>query len=217
MVRPSSCRSTTRSSPRPRRCNQGGRRPASDFVEIRFPQRRHPDLPAWRTRTSPHPQRSAARTARFHPHVRGYAGVHRPLRDARGQGLLDSLPPPFFRALTHYAADGSYSWHCPGHSGGVAFPQEPGGADVPPVLRREHAARRRLQRGRRTRPAARPYRAGGTPPSATPARIFNADHLFFVTNGTSTSNKIVWHSTVAPGDTWWSTATATSPSSTRSS
>ncbi|MCT7655234.1 hypothetical protein MBH78_12135 [Oceanimonas sp. NS1] len=32
------------------------------------------------------------------------------------------------------------------------------------------------------------------------ARIFNADHLFFVTNGTSTSNKIVWNSTVAPGD-----------------
>ena len=32
------------------------------------------------------------------------------------------------------------------------------------------------------------------------ARIFNCDHLFFVTNGTSTSNKIVWHSTVAPGD-----------------
>jgi len=32
------------------------------------------------------------------------------------------------------------------------------------------------------------------------ARIFNCDHLFFVTNGTSTSNKMVWHSTVAPGD-----------------
>jgi arginine decarboxylase len=32
------------------------------------------------------------------------------------------------------------------------------------------------------------------------ARIFNADHLFFVTNGTSTSNKIVWHANVAPGD-----------------
>jgi len=32
------------------------------------------------------------------------------------------------------------------------------------------------------------------------ARIFNADHLFFVTNGTSTSNKIVWNSAVAPGD-----------------
>ena len=32
----------------------------------------------------------------------------------------DSLTPPFFRALVHYASDGSYSWHCPGHSGGVA-------------------------------------------------------------------------------------------------
>ena len=32
------------------------------------------------------------------------------------------------------------------------------------------------------------------------ARIFSADHVFFVTNGTSTSNKIVWHATVAPGD-----------------
>jgi len=32
------------------------------------------------------------------------------------------------------------------------------------------------------------------------ARIFNADHCFFVTNGTSTSNKMVWHHTVAPND-----------------
>jgi arginine decarboxylase len=32
------------------------------------------------------------------------------------------------------------------------------------------------------------------------ARIYNADHAYFVTNGTSTSNKMVWHSTVAPGD-----------------
>jgi arginine decarboxylase len=32
------------------------------------------------------------------------------------------------------------------------------------------------------------------------ARIFNADHCFFVTNGTSTSNKVVWHAAVAPGD-----------------
>jgi arginine decarboxylase len=31
------------------------------------------------------------------------------------------------------------------------------------------------------------------------ARIFNADHCFFVTNGTSTSNKIVWHHTRGAG------------------
>ncbi|MGH8786445.1 MAG: lysine decarboxylase, partial [Cupriavidus necator] len=32
------------------------------------------------------------------------------------------------------------------------------------------------------------------------ARIFNSDHMYFVTNGTSTSNKMVWHANVAPGD-----------------
>ena len=49
----------------------------------------------------------------------------------------------------------------PGALGRRGVPEEPGRADVPPVLRREHAARRRLQRGGRTRPAARPHRAGG--------------------------------------------------------
>src|SRR3546814_2147893 len=45
------------------------------------------------------------------------------IREARA--YLDSLPPPFFRELLEYASDGSYSWHCPGHSGGVAFLKSP--------------------------------------------------------------------------------------------
>ncbi|MBW8835194.1 MAG: lysine decarboxylase, partial [Burkholderia sp.] len=28
---------------------------------------------------------------------------------------LGGVAPPFFKALMDYAADGSYSWHCPGH------------------------------------------------------------------------------------------------------
>ncbi|MFN9437713.1 MAG: Orn/Lys/Arg decarboxylase N-terminal domain-containing protein, partial [Planctomycetota bacterium] len=47
------------------------------------------------------------------------------LREARS--YIDSLAPPFFRAMIHYAQDGSYSWHCPGHSGGVAFLKSPVG------------------------------------------------------------------------------------------
>jgi arginine decarboxylase len=115
------------------------------------------------------------------------------------KSYLDSLSPPFFRRLVEYAQDGSYSWHCPGHSGGRRVPQEPRRADVPPVLRREHAARRRLQLGRRARPAARSLGARRAA-ERNAARIFNADHCFFVTNGTSTSNKMVWHANVAPGD-----------------
>jgi arginine decarboxylase len=112
---------------------------------------------------------------------------------------LESLPPPFFRALVHYAADGSYSWHCPGHSGGVAFLKSPVGQMFHQffgenMLRADvcNAVEELGQLLDHTGPVAASERNA--------ARIFNADHLFFVTNGTSTSNKIVWHSTVAPGD-----------------
>jgi arginine decarboxylase len=119
------------------------------------------------------------------------------VREART--YLESLPPPFFRALTHYAADGSYSWHCPGHSGGVAFLKSPVGQMFHQffgenMLRADvcNAVDELGQLLDHTGPVAASERNA--------ARIFHADHLYFVTNGTSTSNKIVWHSTVAPDD-----------------
>ncbi len=119
------------------------------------------------------------------------------VREAKS--YLGALPPPFFRALTHYASDGSYSWHCPGHSGGVAFLKSPVGQMFHQffgenMLRADvcNAVEELGQLLDHTGPVAASERNA--------ARIFNADHLYFVTNGTSTSNKIVWHSTVAPGD-----------------
>ena len=119
------------------------------------------------------------------------------VREARA--YLDSLPPPFFRALTHYAQDGSYSWHCPGHSGGVAFLKSPVGRMFHQffgenMLRADvcNAVEELGQLLDHTGPVAASERNA--------ARIFHSDHLYFVTNGTSTSNKMVWHSTVAPGD-----------------
>ncbi|MCE9633056.1 MAG: arginine/lysine/ornithine decarboxylase [Methylophilales bacterium] len=119
------------------------------------------------------------------------------VREAKA--YLDSLPPPFFRALTNYAADGSYSWHCPGHSGGVAFLKSPVGQMFHQffgenMLRADvcNAVDELGQLLDHTGPVAASERNA--------ARIFNCDHLYFVTNGTSTSNKIVWNSTVAPGD-----------------
>ncbi len=115
------------------------------------------------------------------------------------RSYLDSLPPPFFRALTHYAQDGSYSWHCPGHSGGVAFLKSPIGQLFHQffgenLLRADvcNAVDELGQLLDHSGPVAASERNA--------ARIFHCDELFFVTNGTSTSNKMVWHSTVAPGD-----------------
>ena len=119
------------------------------------------------------------------------------VREAKN--YLESLPPPFFRALVHYAADSSYSWHCPGHSGGVAFLKSPVGQMFHQffgenMLRADvcNAVDELGQLLDHTGPVAASERNA--------ARIFNCDHLYFVTNGTSTSNKMVWHTTVAPGD-----------------
>jgi arginine decarboxylase len=120
------------------------------------------------------------------------------IREAKS--YLDGLAPPFFRALMHYAQDGSYSWHCPGHSGGVAFLKSPVGQMFHQffgenMLRADvcNAVDELGQLLDHTGPVAASERNA--------ARIFNADHCFFVTNGTSTSNKMVWHANVAPGDT----------------
>ena len=123
--------------------------------------------------------------------------AHHIIRETRT--YLDGLAPPFFRALTNYAQDGSYSWHCPGHSGGVAFLKSPVGQMFHQffgenMLRADvcNAVDELGQLLDHSGPVAASERNA--------ARIFNCDHLFFVTNGTSTSNKMVWHSTVAPGD-----------------
>jgi arginine decarboxylase len=119
------------------------------------------------------------------------------IREAKS--YLNSLAPPFFKALVDYAQDGSYSWHCPGHSGGVAFLKSPVGQMFHQffgenMLRADicNAVDELGQLLDHTGPVAASERNA--------ARIFNADHCFFVTNGTSTSNKIVWHGTVAPDD-----------------
>ena len=172
-----------------------------DFVaEIRF---RNADIPIFlygETRTSRHIPNDVLKELHGFIHMfedtPEFVSRHI-LREVRA--YLDGLAPPFFRALTGYAQDGSYSWHCPGHSGGVAFLKSPVGQMFHQffgenMLRADvcNAVDELGQLLDHTGPVAASERNA--------ARIFHADHLFFVTNGTSTSNKMVWHSTVAPGD-----------------
>ena len=166
-------------------------------------RRRNQDIPIYlygETRTSRHIPNDVLRE------LHGFIHMHEDTPEfvarhiiRESKAYLDSLAPPFFQALTNYAQDGSYSWHCPGHSGGVAFLKSPVGQMFHQffgenMLRADvcNAVDELGQLLDHTGPVAASERNA--------ARIFNADHLFFVTNGTSTSNKIVWHSTVAPGD-----------------
>jgi arginine decarboxylase len=168
--------------------------------EIRF---KNADIPIYlygETRTSRHIPNDILRELHgfIHMHEDTPEFVARHIiREAKS--YMDSLAPPFFRALVDYAQDGSYSWHCPGHSGGVAFLKSPVGRMFHQffgenMLRADvcNAVDELGQLLDHTGPVAASERNA--------ARIFNADHLYFVTNGTSTSNKIVWHSMVAPDD-----------------
>ncbi|MDQ6621378.1 MAG: arginine/lysine/ornithine decarboxylase [Pseudomonadota bacterium] len=119
------------------------------------------------------------------------------IREARS--YLDSLAPPFFRALVDYAQDGSFSWHCPGHSGGVAFLKSPVGQMFHQFFG-ENMLRADVCNSVDELGQLLDHSGPVAAAENNAARIFNADHCFFVTNGTSTSNKMVWHATVAPGD-----------------
>lgn len=112
---------------------------------------------------------------------------------------LESLAPPFFNALMNYASDSSYSWHCPGHSGGVAFLKSPVGQMFHQFFG-ENMLRADVCNAVEELGQLLDHTGPVSDSEQSAARIFGADHLFFVTNGTSTSNKVVWHSTVAPGD-----------------
>jgi arginine decarboxylase len=97
------------------------------------------------------------------------------IREAKS--YLDGLAPPFFKALMDYAQDGSYSWHCPGHSGGVAFLKSPVGQMFHQffgenMLRADvcNSVEELGQLLDHTGPVAASERNA--------ARIFNADHCF---------------------------------------
>ncbi len=166
-------------------------------------RRKNPDVPIYvygETKTSQHLPNDVLRE--LHGFIHMYEDTpefmaRHIIREAKS--YLEGIQPPFFKALLDYAEDGSYSWHCPGHSGGVAFLKSPIGQMFHQffgenMLRADvcNAVDELGQLLDHTGPVAASERNA--------ARIFNADHCFFVTNGTSTSNKMVWHHTVAPGD-----------------
>jgi arginine decarboxylase len=119
---------------------------------------------------------------------------------ARAANLyLERLPPPMFKALMDYTLHASYSWHTPGHGGGVAYRKSPVGNMFyqffgENTLRSDVSVSVGLLGSLldHTGPIAEGERNA--------ARIFGADETLFVVGGTSTSNKIVWHGMVTKGD-----------------
>jgi arginine decarboxylase len=115
------------------------------------------------------------------------------------QLYLDRLPPPMFKALMDYTLQASYSWHTPGHGGGVAFRKSPVGQ-----LFYQFFGENTLRSDISVSVGSIGSLLDHTGPIAegerNAARIFGSDATLFVVGGTSTANKIVWHGMVSKGD-----------------
>ncbi len=104
---------------------------------------------------------------------------------------LVRLLPPFFKALVKYTLEYKYAWHTPGHMGGVAFLKSPTGRLFYDFYG-ENAFRSDLSISVPELGSLLEHSGVVGDAEAYAAQVFGADETFFVTNGTSTSNKIVF-------------------------
>lgn len=115
------------------------------------------------------------------------------------KNYADQLLSPFFGALKRYVDDYNWTWCCPGHNGGMFYRKTPLGRIFfdyvgEPFLRGDlcNAA---PELGSILQHQGPVYDA-----ERKAAEVFGAERTYFVLNGTSTSNKMVTMSLLAPGD-----------------
>ena len=112
---------------------------------------------------------------------------------------VNALLPPFFGRLVEFAEHHEYSWHTPGHTGGTAFLKTPVGQSFHNFFG-ENMLRSDLSISVTELGSLLDHSGVVGAAEEYAARVFGADFTMFVTNGTSTSNKIVLHGCVTQGD-----------------
>jgi arginine/lysine/ornithine decarboxylase len=109
------------------------------------------------------------------------------------------LFPPFTKALAEFSQVYEYSWHTPGHTGGTAFLKSPVGkafhdAYGEPMFRTDLS----ISVGELGSLLDHSGPIGQSEEYA--ARVFGADRSYTVTNGTSTSNRMIWMACVSSNE-----------------
>ncbi|KPJ67900.1 MAG: hypothetical protein AMJ43_02875 [Coxiella sp. DG_40] len=112
---------------------------------------------------------------------------------------LNNSLPVFFKKLVNYAENYKYAWHTPGHMGGVAFLKSLVGRAFYNFYG-ENVFRADLSVSVPELGSLMEHTGVNGEAERRAAKIFGAEYTYFVTNGTSTANKIVMHSCVTAGD-----------------
>lgn len=112
---------------------------------------------------------------------------------------LKDLHPRFFGELVKYSQEYKYAWHTPGHMGGQGFLRSPAGVALHKFFG-ENTFRADLSISVPELGSLLDHSGVVGDAEENSARAFGADHTFYVLNGTSTVNQIIWRSQVLPGD-----------------
>jgi arginine decarboxylase len=119
--------------------------------------------------------------------------------DAAARRYLDTVLPPFFGKLANFADTHEYSWHTPGHTGGTAFMKSAVGRAFL-AFYGEQMLRSDLSVSVGALGSLNDHSGPVREAEGYAARVFGADHTFFVIGGSSASNQIILRSAVADGD-----------------
>ncbi len=120
------------------------------------------------------------------------------IRNAAERYRQDVLPP-MFGALVEYSRKHEYSWHTPGHEGGAAFLRSPAGRAFWEFFG-EQTFRSDLSVSVHELGSLLDHSGPIGEAERRAATIFGADMTYFVTNGTSTSNRVLHQASVVAGD-----------------
>jgi len=110
-----------------------------------------------------------------------------------------AILPPMFKRLVEFSEDYEHSWHTPGHTAGTAFLKSPVGRLFHNFFG-DRLFRSDLSVSVRELGSLLGHSGPIGEAERYAAKVFGADTTFFVTNGTSASNRIVGTAMAAPGD-----------------
>lgn len=118
---------------------------------------------------------------------------------AAARRYKEHLLPPFFGELVNFSRDFEYSWHTPGHAGGTAFRKSPAGRAFFNFFG-EQLFRSDISISVGELGSLLDHSGPVGEAERYAAKVFGSDMTYFVTNGTSTSNKIVFFGRVTADD-----------------
>lgn len=112
---------------------------------------------------------------------------------------LKTIYPAFFGMLVKYSTEYKYAWHTPGHMGGEGFLRSPAGVALYKFFG-ENTLRSDLSISVPELGSLLDHEGVVGDAEKNSARAFGADYTYYILNGTSNVNQIVWRSQLLRDD-----------------